>query len=79
MCPLFEEYSQLSVALDKHSDNDSLHKSLVMISDKVLMDLLEVLIITLLYLYTDNGSYSKKLNLCLDFYFSAYTGMNYQQ
>ena len=41
MCDLFSEYSRLSVTLENHEGNDSLHTNLtllVMIAKKVLVD-----------------------------------------
>ena len=41
VCPLFEQYSRLSVTLENHIENDSLHTNLsllVLIAEKVLID-----------------------------------------
>ena len=41
LCALFDEYSRLSVTLQYHRENDSLHTNLtllVMIAEKLLMD-----------------------------------------
>ena len=44
VCDLFSEYSRLSVTLENHDGNDSLHTNLtllVMIANKVLVDACE--------------------------------------
>ena len=71
VCPLFEEYSRLSVTLDNHSDNDSLHTNLtllVLISEKVLMDSCEFAVSPLIRYHSSlicNYSYNVTKSACL--------------
>ena len=51
LCALFDEYSRLSVTLQYHRENDSLHTNLtlqVMIAEKLLTDACEYYVLVLL-------------------------------